>query len=221
MPRDYIPARDADLVPWSENFNTVISTGYASYGLSSGQATAFDTLNTAWAAAYALAVDPGTRTPVTVAAKDTAKATLVATARQYGQIARKYPGITDELLADAGLTVPDPIPSPIPAPTTVPVLSLLTGNSLQDVLRFRDSVLSNPRSKPPGVVGMLLYAYAGVTPPSSFADYNFVGMKTRMPATVDWAGGSGGKSAYYIGQWVNAKGQVGPNSTPFVHTIAA
>lgn len=221
MPRDYIPSKEADLLTWSNNFSAIITASYASYGLSSGQASAFDTLNDAWVAAYALAQNPGTRTPVTVAAKDTARNTMIATARQYGQIARKYPGITDELLADAGLTVPDSVPSPIPAPTTKPVLSLVEGNSLQDVLRYRDSVLSNPRSRPPGAVGMELYCKVGSTPPASIADCTYKGLKTRMPATVDFAPADAGDTAYYIGRWITARGLTGPSSDVFAHTIAA
>lgn len=219
--RDYIPAREADLLNWSDNFNTIISTGYADYGLSAGQATAYDTLNTAFATAYALAINPSTRTPATVAAKDTEKSTLIATARQYAQIARKYPGITNELLSEAGLTVPDPIPSPIPTPTTKPVISLIQSNSLEQVIRYRDSVLSNPRSRPPGTIGMQVFVKVGATPPATTADCKYKGLYTRMPATVSFEPADAGETAWYLCQWVTAKGLVGPTSDSFSATVAA
>lgn len=221
MFKDYIPSADADLVNWSDNFNTVISTGYASYGLSSGQAASYSTLNTAYADAYAAAVNPGTRTATTVAAKDTARNSLVAFARQLGQIARKYPGITDELLADAGLTVPDPIPSPISAPTTQPVLSLQQSTSLTQVLKYKDSVLVNPRSKPSGVVSLQLFRKIALTPPASIADCSFVGNYSRSPIQVDFDGGDALKNAYYIARWVTARGLFGPPSDVMAATVAA
>jgi hypothetical protein len=221
MFRDYIPSTDADLVTWSDNFNTVIGTGYASYGLSSGQAAAYSTLNTAYANAYADAINPGTRTATTVAAKDTARNSLVAYARQLGQIARKYPGITDELLADAGLTVPDPIPSPIAAPTTSPVLTLQQSTSLTQVLKFKDSVLVNPRSKPAGATAMQLFRKIGTAAPASVADCEFVGNFSRSPMQIDFGGADALKNAYYIARWVTARGLVGPPSGTLTATIAA
>lgn len=219
--RDYIPSSDAALLAWSANFDTIITANPTDYGLIAGQATAYDVLNDAYAAAYAAAVNPGTRTPVTVAAKDVARANLVASARQLAQIARKYPGITNDLLSDAGLTVPDPIPSPIPAPTTVPVLSLIASGSLSQVLRFRDSVLSNPRSKPDGVTSLQLFVKIGTEAPASPADCTFVGNFSRMPMTVSFDGADALKNAYYIARWINAKGQTGPQSDVLTVTIAA
>ncbi len=218
--RDYIPSTDAALAAWSFNFNTVITANPTDYGLIAGQATAYDTLDDAFQAALTAATNPGTRTPVTVAAKDVAKAALIASARQLGQIARKYPGVTNELLSEAGLTVPDPIPSPIPAPSTVPVLSLIASGPLSQVIRFRDSVLSNPRSKPEGVVSMQLFVKIGLTPPATKADCTFVGNFSKMPMTVGFSGADALKNAYYIGHWVNAKGEIGPQSDVLMVTIA-
>ena len=219
--RDYIPSKDSDLVGWSQNFADVITAAPTDYGLIAGQASAYDTLNTAYADAYAAAINPGTRTPVTVAAKDTARNELVASARSLAQVARRYPGITNELLSDAGLTVPDPIPSPVPAPVTQPVLSLLSSSSLKNTLRFKDSVLANPRSKPQGVVSMQLFQLIGLTPPSDISECKFVGNFSRMPAEVNYSGDDALKNAYYLARWVNAKGQVGPQSALFSQTIAA
>lgn len=218
---DYIPSTDAGLLSWSENFDTIITANPTDYGLIAGQATAYDALHDAYATAYADAVNPGTRTPVTVAAKDFARANLVASARQLGQIARKYPGITNELLADAGLTVPDPIPSPIPAPSTVPVLSLIASGSLNHVLRYRDSVLSNPRSKPEGVTSLQLFAKLGTTPPADIGDCAFFGNFSRMPMNIAFDGADALKNAYYIARWINAKGQFGPPSDTLIVTIGA
>lgn len=221
MPLDYIPATDAGLLAWSTNFNTVITADEAAYGLTPGQSAAYGALHTAFESALTAATDPGTRTPVTVAAKDSARTDLVASARQLAQIAQTYPGITPALLAEAGLTVPDPIPTPIPPPASQPVISLVSSTPLTHRLRFRDSILSNPRSKPPGAIGMELYAKIGTTPPASIADCNYMGLFTRIPVQLSFDGADALKNAYYIARWVNAKGQPGANSATLTVTIAA
>lgn len=218
---DYIPSTDAGLLAWSTNFNAVIVADEAAYGLTAGQSAAYTALHNAFDSALTAATDPGTRTPVTVAAKDSARTDLVANARQLAQIAQTYPGITPALLADAGLTVPDPIPTPIPPPASLPVISLISSTPLSHRLRFRDSILSNPRSKPPGAIGMELYAKVGTTPPSSIEDCQYMGLFTRIPLALTYDGADALKNAYYIGRWVNAKGQAGPSSATLVVTIAA
>jgi hypothetical protein len=219
--KDYIPAKDTDLQVWALNFNTVVGAAPTDYGITAGQMSAFNTLYLAFAAALAAALNPGTRTSVTVAAKDNARNTMVASARQLAQVARRYPGITDELLSDAGLTVPDAVPSPIPAPTTLPVLSLMGSTSLQQTIRYRDSVLSNPRSRPDGAIGMQLFKKVSATPVTDINAMTYAGLITRMPAVIDFETGDAGKSCYYIGQWVTAKGLVGPQSDVFSATVAA
>lgn len=221
MPQDYIPKRDADLDTWATNFDTVITAAPTDYGLVAGDATAFNTLRLAFTNALAAATNPGTRTPVTVAAKDTARNAMVQLARQYARIAQAYPAITDELLSEAGLTVRDPIPSPIPAPVTTPILSLMQSASLEHTLRFRDSVLVNPRSKPPGAIALQLYVKLTTGAPTDVNDCTFVGQYSRMPAVVNYDGADAGKLAQYLARWVTAKGLTGPVSPVFSATIPA
>lgn len=221
MPADYIPPTDAALALWSTNFNAVIVADEAAYGLTPAQSAAYTALDSAFQTALALATDPGTRTPVTVADKDTAKANLIFSARQLGQIAQTYPAITDMLLADAGLTVPDPIPTPIPAPVTKPVVSIFDTSSLQVVIRFKDSVLSNPRAKPPGATGMEVFVKVGTTPPASIADCVYRGIATKVPYATTYEPTDALKNAYYLCRWITRRGLTGPVSDLFSATIPA
>lgn len=219
--QDYVPNRDVDLAAWALNFDTIITAAPTDYGLTGGQASAFNALRTAYSAALALATDPSTRTPTAVAAKDTARNSLVANARQLAMIARAYPAITDELLASAGLTVPDPVPSPVPAPTSTPQLSQMSVASLTHTLKFKDSVLSNPRSKPQGAVALLLWTKTTTGAPADVSDCVFVGMFSRSPIVVTHDPADAGKLAYYLARWVTAKGLEGPNSDLFSLTVQA
>lgn len=219
MSRDYIPPRQADLLAWALNASTIITATPTDYGLDAGQASAFATLVTDYDNALAAATDPGTRTSVTVAAKDTARNLLIASARQLAQIAQGYPGITDELLSAAGFTVRDPVPSPIPLPTTVPVLSLIAAGVQSHTLRYTDSVLVNPRGKPPGVIGLQLFCKVDVASPAGPDATTFKQLGTRMPVTALFDAADKGKTAYYYARWYTAKGLLGPWSDLFSATV--
>jgi len=65
MPHNFYFGKNADVVTGSANFASLIATGFASYGLTSAQSTAFGTLNTSLQSAYLAAVEPTTRTAVT------------------------------------------------------------------------------------------------------------------------------------------------------------
>lgn len=218
---DYIPSKEVDLVPWALNAQTVLSAAPTDYGLDAGQVSSFASLRVAFKNAWDTANDPGTRTPVAVAAKDTAKADMLFSIRQLAQIARKYPLITDELLSDAGFTVPDPTPTPVPAPTSAPVLAEFDHSPLTISLRFRDNVLSNPRSKPQGAIAMQLYYKTGDTPPASIDDCVFAGQFSKIPCQVNFAPAAGGMQVHFIGRWVTRRGLTGPSSDTLELTIPA
>src|SRR5438045_303593 len=125
MSGPYIPTTDQAVDQWAATFAAATTSSPTAYGLTGGQASSFVALQTAYHDAFLLGgtvnrlpVNPATRTPVTVAAKDAAKTACVFLGRQLAQIARKFPSITADLLAAAGLTVPDPTGTPIPAPTS-------------------------------------------------------------------------------------------------------
>ena len=106
MPADYLPTREADLVNFADNFNTVIAVSPTTFGLTAGMATSFSTLNSSWSTAYAAAVNPPTRTVVTIADKNTAKDALVngpGGIRQLAALVQAHPGITAGQLEQRGL----------------------------------------------------------------------------------------------------------------------
>src|SRR4051812_44355514 len=115
MSKGFIPAREPELITWSDNFSSRISSAPTAVGLTAPQATAYGTLNTGWKAAYATANAPSTRTQGAVAAKNVAKLALIASARDLARIIQGFPAITPTQLADLGLTVRDVNPSPINA----------------------------------------------------------------------------------------------------------
>jgi hypothetical protein len=220
MPADFIPQTDAELATWSANFEDGIDTEYATYGLTSGQATAYTTLDTAFQAAYLAAINPATRTPVTVAAKDAARTALVANARLLASIINAYPGTTNRGRTTLGLTPRGDGRTPVPTPATQPVVVIRSIGPLQHVLQIRDTETPTSRAKPPGAIAAEVWVKIDATPPASIADCVFAGRYTRNFFTMDFSGGDAGKTAYYLTRWITRTGLVGPVSDLVNATVA-
>ena len=72
MARNFYLRRQAEIVSGSANFASLIVANAALYGLTSSQSTGYQTLDSVLQAAYSAAVNPDTRTPVAIGAKDLA-----------------------------------------------------------------------------------------------------------------------------------------------------
>lgn len=209
----YIPTKDADLLAWGQNFADVIAADPAAYGLLTEDSVVISNNMLEFSDAYALAINPATRTIVTIAAKDEEKAGFLSLARAYAAIIRANAGVSNEAKAAAGLTIPDPTPTPIPVPSTTPVMSAPFQGQGTILLTVTDS--ANPpttKAKPFGVVGGCLFAakWSGATPPVASTKV-LVGIYTKADNVVDNAGlGVEGDKVRLYSQWFNRKGQLGP-----------
>lgn len=227
-PVRYPPKTDQDLSLFATNLSGIIATAYASYGLTSGQATSYATAKTDYNSKLATASNPSTRTKSTVAAKNTSRAALLALTRSYMAIAQAYPSITDTLLSDAGFTVRKTTPTPIPAPVTKPILSPVGSSSNNVSVRLSDETTPDSRSKPFGAISAEIWASVDTTPPAgpeatslrATFTKNSIGPGSRA-FVVPFDSGDVGKTAYMYARWLNRRGQAGPWSTVAPATIAA
>ena len=119
-----IPKKDSALVPWTTNFDSLISTGYPTYGLTSGQAAAYHTLSQAYLTASAAAGNAGTRSKMLVTARDSARAALLADGRVLYTTIQASPSVTDAQKVQLGITVRKTTPTPVPPPSTAPQLTV-------------------------------------------------------------------------------------------------
>jgi hypothetical protein len=210
MTTPYIPQTDAGFAAWSANFDTLITATPTAYGLTAPQAAAYAALEAIWVPAFAAATNPSTRTPVTVAAKDTAKANSIALARELAQIVKADPDTTDEQLVELGITVDKFPPTPVPTPTTFPLLDFLRATPGQHHLQWRDSETPTVRRKPEGATAMELWQLIGTEPAPTPAGSAFVSDYTKTPFVVDHLEADAGKIATYFGRWKTRTGLVGP-----------
>lgn len=224
MATNYIPSTDSGFSDWLLNFATLIAAGPTAYGLVAGDATAISAQNTSYQAAYALAVDPSTRTPSTVAAKDAAKSLALSVVRPYALQINANAGVTDEQRADLGLTIRKTTPTPVPAPSTAPGITFRAAIPLATTLGYYDTATPTTKAKPYGTIGMELWVAVGTVAAVDPAQGSFRALVTKSPFVVSFEPAQQGKIATVFGRWVTrggtgGQGQVGPWSAALTFTV--
>lgn len=209
---NYIPPKDQDFKAWALNFSTLITATPTAFGLVAGQATAYAALYAAFNTALTAATDPSTRTKVTVAAKNVARANLETSTRMLAGVVQGFPTITPSQLESLGLTVRSTARPPIPDPVTVPVLSFVGNGPLSAVLRYADELTPASRKKPFGAVQIQVFVSYGTTAPTGLAQMQMLGVFTKNPVNVTWPGTAAGDTAWVAARWVTRTGKTGPLS---------
>jgi hypothetical protein len=206
----YIPSKDALLDTWAQNFSDLITADPPLYGLVAADAVLIAAKADAFTAALTTSTNPATRTKPSVAAKDAAKADMLATVRLYGQQIKTNAGVSNSDKADLGLNIDDVTPTPIPPPATNPLLSIVAATTLAHTMRFADVTTPDKRSKPVGTISLQLYRTIDVASAVDPAAADFIGAFTKQPLETSFVSADVGKIATYWGRWQNRRGEVGP-----------
>lgn len=220
----YFPSRDADIGPWLANFDDLITANPTDYGLTAPDAVIINAQRMAWDAAYALAVNPATRTPVTVAAKDVAKATMRSIVLPYATAISANPAVLDADKVAVGVTVRISTRTPISAPGAAPGFDLLSLYPGEATLRTYD--LSTPTSKkmPYGAVGIEVVQSLGTAPAVDPDAASFSTLVSKSPSVIAFAPSDAGKVAtlwarYRMRPRGSEPGRYSPWSAPLVFTV--
>ncbi len=211
--KDYLPASDAGLLSWSANFSSKIATGFASFGLTSANATAYAAKQVAFASALTASTDPLTRGPNTVLLKNQCKAALVQISRQMAMQVTGTMTVTNAQRQSLNLTVRAQ-PQPIPPPGVAPALDIvsITGRTVRVRLHDADDA---SRRRPAGVTGCSVFSYVGATPPADTDPWKFEGSTTSVNFDVQFPMSvAPGTQVWVTAFWTNSKRQGGPACTP-------
>lgn len=212
---DFLPTREAELVTWSTNFNTLINDTPTAYGLTAAQGTAYEAFHNAFVNAYAEAQNPSTRTPSNIVAKNEAMTNLKANARLLAGIVQKFPATTNAQRADLGLTLKSDEQSPINPPTDSPGMDIVSAVVRTVKVRMHDVANPTRRGKPAGVSGASVFSYVGATPPAEIAAWKFEGNTTRTTFDVQFdAAVASGSTVWICAFWYNPRAQSGPACAP-------
>lgn len=220
----YIPAPDGEFATWLSNFATLIAADPTDYGLVSGDATVITGVNTAYQAAYTAAIDPSTRTPVTVQAKIDARNAAEQTVRPYAVTISRNESVSNELKTGLGINLPNPTRTPVPAPVTSPSLELVGAAGLTHRLQIRDSSTPTSKKKPFGVIGCEIWVAVGTVAAVDPSQASLKTVSTKTPVQLEYTSGDRGKLATYFLRWQTRSGpggqaQTGPWSDPVALVI--
>ncbi|MDR0704652.1 MAG: hypothetical protein LBF88_06640 [Planctomycetaceae bacterium] len=208
--RDYLPAKDSELVVWSKNFLTLILANAEAWSINQTETRALQTAVTNFQTLQAQADSPA-KNSIIVKQKNDAKKILKEKISELVNFRLKNPVITDAQRISLGLHIRDPKPSPIPVPTTIPEMNFELAGVRRLAVPFHDSG-SSTKAKPYGVNGaVILYAVLS-TPPKSIKDLNQSVLATRTPHIFEFEEEDRGKIVYFAICWQNEKGERGPCS---------
>jgi hypothetical protein len=215
MSTPFPPNREADLVTWTQNFSTLISATPAVFGISVPAATAYATVSGNFVTAYNVANTENTRTRVTVAQKNAAKATMIASARSLIRTIQGTASVTPAQKIELAINPRDIVPSPIPAPANPPLLQIVSAIGRTVRIRLKDSVSTDRRGRPPGVAGATVFSFVGATAPSDPSEYHYEGNTSLTVVDVQFPDDvPSGAQVWLTAFWRNARGNSGPACTP-------
>lgn len=220
MSRSYIPAALVDLQAWATNFASLITATPANYGLVAGDATTIQNTVNAFDAAATISLDPGTRTPSTIADRDAKRSQMLAIVRPYAILIRNNAGVTDEMKIALGLTVPDRNPTRFPDPTTSPILGVTYLSSQQVTVKYNDSGTPTSKAKPAGAVCAEVFASTSPTAITDPTLLKFARIASVSPFIIELTGDDVGKRLYIAARWVTRTNKIGPWSD-IISTIVA
>ena len=224
MTTPYIPNTDAGFAAWLQNFAGLIQANPATYGLLPADADLISDQESLFADAYTLATDPSSRTAPAVAAKDAVRSAAEAVVRPYAMAINADISVSDASRSALGLTIRIVVGTPIPAPTTEPTLELRRLGPGTIRIGYADASGAVGKSKPPGSIGVEVYAGYGVAPIIDPALTTYVGTITKSPFTLPSPASERGQTATYFARFVTLSGpagrsQVGPWSAGLTSVV--
>lgn len=217
----YIPDRDPEARAWLNTFAAGITANPGLYQQAPADAAAIQAAVDAFEAAYLVAIDPATRTPVSVSNKDETRNSAEQICRQYAKLIKYNGGISNQDKIAIGVPPVNTDREPIECPQTSPLLNVIASTPGAQTLRYADSMTPDSASKPVGAASLQLFVAIGDEIIADPDQAKFVGAFTKNPISVGFVPADNGRQATYYARWASRKGEIGPWSAPVTLAIAA
>lgn len=213
-----VPVKDSLLVPFSANFSARLTASAATFGFSSGQATALAALDLAFAEAYAAmmaARSAGDRSKSLTDTKNSTKIALLPTLRAYYQQVQGSVVVTDSNKTLLGVLIPSNSRTPDPVPGMSPAVTVLSAIGRTVRVRLSDSEEPDRKGRPPRTDGIAVFSYVGPTPPAELSDWTFQGNSGRSILSITFdASVPNGSTVYLTAFYFNGSKQSGVACDP-------
>ena len=205
---------DAEFLGFSVNVKTLITATPTAYGLVAADATAYGLVHDAYASAYQTALDPLTRTRITIADRNAARDTLENSLRLLFNKVEGTPTVTDQQKMALGINVRKP-PQPIQPPTEAPVMAVRSVQGRTVAIKLMQ-VDSESRGKPEGVAGAKVYSYIGQEPaPDDITMWKSEGSTSTTNFEIDFpVTVAAGSKVWLTAAWFSPRQASGPACEP-------
>ncbi len=202
------------------NFSTLISNEPKRYNLSEADAAIIADVYAEWSAAYQPVTAPGTKTKVTVAAKDAARKMAEGTIRPCAQIIANDRNVTPDDKVALGLNPRVNGRTPIKPPLAGPMLSVAPAGNLLLKLTYQCSGAGvSRRAKPPGVTACQLFYAVSPTPITRQSELPLKVLATKSPVQLRFDARDANMPAYIAARWGVQTGGVSPWSRIVSFTV--
>lgn len=203
-----MPASVALFALWIDNFKTRVTATPATYGLTAADAIIISGISNTFLTAHALANAPATRTPVSIADRDAARAAAEFVVRPYAVAISLDKAVDNGAKVEIGVTVRSNTPTPIPAPVVAPTLELLGILPLRMDFQARQPGMTS-KSKPGGCTGIELALSVGTVAATDPGQLTMVNIYGKTPFTVPFVAADRGKIASIAARYRTRSGPAG------------
>ncbi len=218
-----IPTKDAQLVPWANNFSTRISASGNPYSVSTVQATEMTSRTAAFVASYNALMDAradGTKAQSQTADKDAKKSAVMDLGRELYAFVAANTSISDADKILVGVHVRGDKNSAVPAPTARPGMDLVSVVGRTATVHVHDSASSSKRGKPAGALSAWVYTYVGSEYPSDPSLWQFRGAFNKPKAEIVFPDSvANGQQVWICAAWASRRGETGPVSVPITTNV--
>ncbi|MEM6393881.1 MAG: hypothetical protein AAF797_14005 [Planctomycetota bacterium] len=214
MHKSYIPTREPELLQFSANLASKLSADPTAYGETADSIADFVNAQADFATKYATAIDPATRTSTNIAAKNTAKKTMIGYTRKLVQTLQNWPGMTNAKRDELDIPLRDQEPTKIGPPTELPVLRVAAVYSRVFNLELRRET-DNTKRKPVGTKGATLYYFVGDQPHADLAQWTMAGQTGKHnPQVIVPDSVAPDTSVWFTANWFSPTFEPGPACAP-------
>lgn len=175
MGRSFFGGNDAQLNAGTIAFATQISATPTVFGLTSAQATSYQTLSTAYTTSYLAALNPLTRTKAKVQAKNDARTALKLLASELAKLIEGTATVTPEQKVALGLSVRG---------TPTPVNTLGQPNKFKIELSLDGSMLVKWQCSSPRATGVVYQIWRKLDSDTDYVYQGGTGEKNWPDATI-------------------------------------
>jgi hypothetical protein len=208
--KDYIPAKDSELVAWGDNFIQQLRDNASLWEIPPHEVDDLrDSLENF--KTYHSQADSPAKNKIIVTEKNTARKDFKTKTRNMVSFRLQNPLITDAQRVAMGLHVRDTSRTRIPAPTSRPEIDIDVLDVRRLLVRFQD-MGSTSKARPYGVNGAVISFAVLNSPPASPADLIRTILATHTPFTLEFTEEERGKTVYIAICWQNERGEKGPYS---------